>query len=79
MTPLREALGAAISAAQAAGKMLREAMHGGDVTATTKSNRHDMVTEFDRRAESIIVERLRADEWETTARASSRCSKRRRG
>jgi len=60
MTPLHEALGAAISAARAAGRMLREAMQHREVATTTKSNRHDVVTEFDRLAESMIVERLRA-------------------
>jgi myo-inositol-1(or 4)-monophosphatase len=56
VTPLLEL---AVSAAQAAGKQLA-ALYETGLVAETKSSEIDLVTEADRRAEAIIVERLRA-------------------
>ena len=58
---LDRALSAAVRAAHEAGRLLREAQDVPRKTFKTKSNRHDLVTEFDRRAEAIIVDRLRRE------------------
>lgn len=51
-------LQAAVSAAQSAGQILRKGLLDPCKTVTTKSNRHDAVTQYDRLAEEVIVKDL---------------------
>ena len=48
----------ASSLAREAGRMVREGRLGGITSASTKSSETDMVTEFDRASEKLIVQRL---------------------
>ena len=48
-----------IQAAHAAGEILREGFHSGVIAYDTKSNRNDLVTEFDLRADRLIVDMIR--------------------
>jgi len=52
-------LDVAIRAAHAAGGILRKGFHSGAITYDTKSNRNDLVTEFDLRADRRIVDIIR--------------------
>ena len=49
----------AIRAAHAAGEILREGFRSGVIAYDTKSNRNDPVTEFDLRADRLIVDMIR--------------------
>ena len=49
----------AIQAAQTAGDILRDGFHSGVIAYDTKSNRNDLITEFDLRADRSIVDIVR--------------------
>jgi myo-inositol-1(or 4)-monophosphatase len=65
MTPSHDALPIAVEIARAAGRVLAEAFGGGPASligrrhsAASKAAEFDLVTEYDRRSEALIVERL---------------------
>jgi len=58
---LARRLDVAIRASQAAGEILRAGFQTGSIAYGTKSNRNDVVTEFDLRADRTIVDIIRSD------------------
>ena len=58
---LARRLDVAIRASQAAGEILRTGFQTGSIAYDTKSNRNDVVTEFDLRADRAIVDIIRSD------------------
>jgi myo-inositol-1(or 4)-monophosphatase len=59
-SPFSEALRVAVEAALEAGAILEQGMSDPDKAPTPKTNRHDPVTVYDRRAEKAIVDVLEA-------------------
>ena len=51
----------ALYAARVAAAQLAEAFAAGDVVATTKTNRHDLVTAWDQHIEDLLTQRLAGD------------------
>jgi len=58
---LTKRLNVAIRASQAAGEILRAGFRTGSIAYDTKSNRNDVVTEFDLRADRTIVDIVKRD------------------
>jgi myo-inositol-1(or 4)-monophosphatase len=59
LNPMNTLLQTAIDAAQKAGKVLKEGF-GTDYTISSKSQIHDLVTEYDHKSEAIIIETIRS-------------------
>ena len=59
LNPMNTLLQTAIDAAQKAGKVLKEGFRT-DYTISSKSQIHDLVTEYDHKSEAIIIETIRS-------------------